>query len=63
MLVVCYVPTKVTHEHNEVKPWFNDQCRHAFDLKLVAHLQWTHDCCRVYCEEFVHCQVRANETN
>ena len=47
---------------NKDKPWFDDQCRHAFGLKQEAHLRWTHDCSRVNWEEFVHCQVRANET-
>ena len=23
---------------NKNKPWFNDDCRHAFDLKQEAHL-------------------------
>ena len=31
-------------------------------LKQEAHLQWTRDRSRVNWEEFVHCQVRANET-
>ena len=44
------------------KPWFDDQCRHAFDLKQQSHLQWTCDRSRVNWEEFVHCQVIANET-
>ena len=44
------------------KPWFDDQCRHASGLKEEAHLQWTCDLSRVNWEEFVHCQVRANET-
>ena len=44
------------------KSWFNDQCRHAFGLKHEAHLRWTRDRSRVNWEEFVRCQVRANET-
>ena len=47
---------------NKDKPWFDDQWRHAFGLKQKAHLQWTRDCSRVNWEEFVHYQVRANET-
>ena len=39
---------------NKDKPWFDDQCRHAFGLNQEAHLRnW---------EEFVRFQVRANET-
>ena len=38
MLVGCYVPTKVIHVQNKDKPWFDDQCRHAFGLKQKAHL-------------------------
>ena len=48
--------------YNKDKPWFDDQCRHAFGLKQEAHLRWTRDRSRVNCEEFVRCQVRANET-
>ena len=36
--------------------------QHAFGLKQEAHLRWTRDRSRVNWEEFVHCQVRANET-
>ena len=38
------------------------QCRYAFGLKNEAHLRCTRDRSRVNWEEFVHCQVRANET-
>ena len=37
-------------------------CRHSFGFKQEAHLRWTHECSRVNWEEFVRCQVRANET-
>ena len=47
---------------NKDKPWFDDQCRHAFGLKQEAHLRWTRVRFRVSWEEFVCCQVRANET-
>ena len=47
---------------NNYKPWFDDQCRHAFGFKQEAHLRWTHDHSRVNWEEFIHYQVRANET-
>ena len=33
LLVGRYIPTKVICVHNKNKPWFDDQCRHAFDLK------------------------------
>ena len=46
---------------NKDKHWFDDQCWHALGLKQVAHLRWTCDRSRVNWEEFVHCQVRANE--
>ena len=62
LLVGCYVLTKVIRVRNKDKPWFDDQCRHAFGLKQEAHLRWTRDCSRVNNDEFVHCQVRANET-
>ena len=62
LLVGRYVPTMVIRVQNKDKLWFDDQCRHAFGLKQEAHLRWTHDRSRVYWEEFVRCQVRANET-
>ena len=62
LLVGRFVPTKILRVRNKDKPWFDDQCRHAFSLKQEAHLQWTRDHSRVNWEEFVHCQVRANET-
>ena len=54
LLVGRYVPTKVIHVHNNDKPWFDDQCRHAFGLKQEAHLRWTCDCSLVNWENFVH---------
>ena len=47
---------------NKDKPYFDDQCWHAFGLKQEAHLRWTRDCSRVNWEQFVRCQMRANET-
>ena len=41
LLVERYVPTNVIRVHNKDKPWFDDQCRRAFDLKQEAHIQWT----------------------
>ena len=34
-LVGRYVPTKVIRVRNKDKPWFGDQCRHAFDHKHI----------------------------
>ena len=62
LLVGRYVPTKVIRVCNRDKPWFDDQCRHAFGLKQEAHLRWTRDPSRVNWEEFVCYQVRGNET-
>ena len=62
LLVGHYVPTKVIRVRNKDKSWFDDQCRHAFGVKQEAHLWWTRDRSRVNWEEFVRCQVRANET-
>ena len=47
---------------NKDKPWFDDQCKHAFGLKQEAQLRWTNDCSRVNWAEFVRCLMRANET-
>ena len=63
LLVGRCVPTKVIRVRNKDKPWFDHQCRHAFDFKQEAHLRWTRDRSQVNWEEFVCCQVRANETN
>ena len=62
LLVGRFYPTKITHVRNKDKPWFDDQCRHVFGLKQEAHLRLTRDRSRVNWDEFVHCQVRANET-
>ena len=62
LLVGRYVPTKIIRVRNNDKPWFDDQCRRAFDLKQEAHLRWIRDRSRVNLEEFFRCQVRANET-
>ena len=47
---------------NKDKPWFNDQCRHAFCLKQEADLLWTRGLSRFNWDEFASGQVRANET-
>ena len=33
LLVEFFVPTKAIHVRNKDKPWFNDDCRLAFDIK------------------------------
>ena len=38
LLVERFVPTKVIRVHTKDKPWFNDDCRIAFDIKQGAHL-------------------------
>ena len=58
LLVGHHVPTKVVRVQNKDKPWFDDQCRHAFGLKQEAHLRWTRDRSRVNWDEFVRCQER-----
>ena len=62
LLAGRHVPTKVIRVRNNDKCWLNDQCMHAFGLKPETNLQGTRDRSRVNWEEFVHCQVRANET-
>ena len=63
LLVGCFVPKKIIRVRNKDKPWFDDQCRHAFGPKQEAHIRWTRDRSWFVCpQEFVHCQVRANET-
>ena len=60
LLVECFVTTKVISVRNKDKSWFNDDCRHAFDIKHGAHLRWTSDHSRVKWDEFDHYQRRAN---
>ena len=60
LLVERFVPTEVIRVRNKDKPWFNDDCRRAFDLKQEAHLRWTRDRSRVNWDEFVHYQRSAN---
>ena len=43
LLIGRYVPTRIIHMCNKDKPWFDDQCRHAFGLKQETHLWCTHD--------------------
>ena len=43
LLVKRFVPTKVIRVRNKDKPWFNDDCRLAFDIKQGADLRWTRD--------------------
>ena len=62
VLVGHFDPTKVIGVCNKYKPWFDDQCRHAFGFKQEAQLRWTHDRFWVNWEEFVCCEVRANQT-
>ena len=62
LLFGCYAPTKVIHVRNKDKPWFDDQCIHAFGLNQEVHLRWTRDISQVNWEEFARCQVRAIET-
>ena len=47
--------------HNKDKPWFDDQCSHAYVLKQKVHLRWARDRSWVNREEFVRCIVRAIE--
>ena len=60
LLVERFAPTKVIRVGNKDKPWFNDDCRRAFNLKQEAHRRWSRDRSRVNWEEFVHYQRRAN---
>ena len=47
LLVLRYAPTKIPRVHRKDIPWFNDQCRHAYDLKQMAYLWWACDLSRV----------------
>ena len=57
VLVGRFVSTKVISVGNEDQPWFNDDWRHTFDIKLEAHLQLTRDRSRVNWGEFVLCKI------
>ena len=59
LLVERFLLIKVICVWNKDKPWFNHDCRRAFDLKQEANLRWTHDRSRVNWDEFVHYQRRA----
>ena len=52
---------KVIRVCNKDKPWFNGDCRRAFNLKQEAHLRWSRDHSLVNWDEFIHYQRRANE--
>ena len=49
--------------HNKDKPWFDNQGRRAVDPKQKANQWFTRDRSLYNWEEFVRCQVSANETN
>ena len=59
LLVERFVPNKVIGVRNKDKPWFNDNCRLAFDIKQGANLRRTRDRSRDNWDEFVHYQRRA----
>ena len=61
LLVERFIPIKVIRVRNKDEPWFNGDCKHAFDLKQEAHLRWSRDLSRVNWDEFVHYRRRANE--
>ena len=42
-----FVTTKIIRVRDKDKPWFDDQRRHAFDLKQEPHLRYTRDRSRV----------------
>ena len=54
LLVERFVPTKVIRVRNKDKPWFDDYCRRAFDLKQEAHRRWSRDRSPVNWDEFVY---------
>ena len=39
VLVERFVPTKVVRVRNKDKPWFDEHCRLAFNIKQGAHLR------------------------
>ena len=43
LLVERFILTKMIRVRNKDKPWFNDDCRLAYDIKQVAHLRWIRD--------------------
>ena len=55
------MPTTVIRVHNKDEHWFNDDCRHAIELMQEAHLRWNRDRSRVNWDDFVRCQMRAND--
>ena len=59
-LVERFVPTTVICMRNKDKPWFDDDCRLAFDIKQGAHLRWSRDRSGVNWDEFVRYQRRVN---
>ena len=62
LLVGRYVPTKVICVCNKDKPWFDEQCRHAFAPSRRLIFGGPGDRSRVNWDEFVRYQVIANET-
>ena len=61
LLVERFLLTKVSRVRNKDKPWFNCDCRRAFDLKQEAHFRWTRYLSRVNWGDFGHYHRRAIE--
>ena len=59
LLVERFAMTNVIRICNKDKPWFNGDCKLAFDIKQGAYLRCTRDRSRVNSDEFVHYQRRA----
>jgi hypothetical protein len=59
-LIERFIPTKVIRLRNKDKPWFNDDCRRAFDLKQCAYHRWTRDRSQANWSDFSECQRSAN---
>ena len=57
LLVERFVSTKVIRVHNKEKPWFNDECRLAFDIKQGADIRWTRDRSRVHWANAVYAEA------
>ena len=49
LLVGRFVLTKIIRVRNKDKPWFDDQCRHAFHLKQGFALPVLEYCSTVWC--------------
>ena len=61
-IVRSHVPSRVITLRSQDKPWFDDSCRRAYQLKQEAHNRWRRSTLEHDFQMFVELRRQANET-